>query len=319
VSAERENETRDVPAVSVIMVCYNGWDLLPESLASLRAQTFQDWELVFWDNGSTDGSADLARASDVRTRVSGGPERLTLGAARGKAVAESRGELIAFLDHDDLWRPDKLQRQVDLIGAGDAGLCYSDCHVMGETGAALGRYARRIRPHAGSVRLPLLVENFIPTLTVMLSREAYEKAGPFDPSINMPADYEQWLRVTRDSGVAFDAEPLASYRLRRGGLTSDLDTAYGQVEALYERLAEQVAGDEERRWLARGRAWHYWRWAGRGLLERGGFRSAVSRFSAGWRAAGGHVRASMELARFVTGLARGLTVRMAMSRERGRR
>lgn len=169
------------------MVCYNGSALLPESLAGLKAQSFEDWELVFWNNGSHDGSADLARAFDTRTRVLGGSERLTLGAARGKALQAARGDLIAFLDHDDLWRADKLERQVEIMTGSEIGLCYSDCEVIDAEGTELGRYARRVKPHEGRVLHPLLVENFIPTVTVMISREAYEAAGPFDPTLNMPA------------------------------------------------------------------------------------------------------------------------------------
>jgi hypothetical protein len=109
------------------------------------------------------------------------------------------------------------------MSRGAAGLCYSDCHIMGEGGRRIGLYADRVPPCVGDVRLHLLEENFIPTVTVMLSSAAYVAAGPFDTSLNVPADYEQWLRVASHAEVAFDPEPLASYRLRRGGMTDDLD------------------------------------------------------------------------------------------------
>ena len=315
-SAERE-ETGDVrPTVSVIMVCYNGSALLPESLASLKAQSFEDWELVFWDNGSHDGSADLARAFDTRTRVLGGSERLTLGAARGKALQAARGDLIAFLDHDDLWRADKLERQVEIMTRREIGLCYSDCEVIDAEGTELGRYARRVKPHEGRVLHPLLVENFIPTVTVMISREAYEAAGPFDPTLNMPADYEQWLRMARGSEVVFVGEALGSYRLSRGSLTSDLDQAYRPVDALYERLAARSSDGVESRWISRGWACHYWRWAIRGLLERGRPGESLRRFVAGCRAAGGPVLAVVDFGRFALGLVHGVAVRAEMIRAR---
>jgi len=307
------------PTVSVIMVCYDGAVLLPETLASLTAQTLHDWELVFWDNGSTDGSAEIARAVGARARVFGGRERLTLGAARREALAVARGDLFAFLDHDDLWRPDKLQRQVGLMASEGAGLCYSDCHVMEEGGAHVGRYADRVTPRVGAVRLHLFEENFIPTVTVMLSRAAYDAAGPFDTSLNVPADYEQWLRVAVHASVAFDPEPLASYRLRRGGMTADLDSAYTQVASLYERLRGRTVDPVERRWLDRGRTSHQWRWALRGLITGAGLGLAVQRFISGFRVAGGPVRASADFLRFWYRLIPGLRVRVAMARARRRR
>ncbi|MDA0311039.1 MAG: glycosyltransferase [Gemmatimonadetes bacterium] len=96
-SASAHGVAGRTPTVSVIMVCYDGAALLSQTLAILTAQTLQDWELVFWDNGSTDGSADIARGLGARVRIFGGPERLTLGAARGEAVALARADLFAFL------------------------------------------------------------------------------------------------------------------------------------------------------------------------------------------------------------------------------
>ncbi len=298
------------------MVCYNGADLLPQAFSSLRAQTFEDWELLFFDNGSTDGGSDLARAFDRRTRLLGGRHRLSFGAARAAAAAEARGDILAFLDHDDLWRADKLERQVRTLDGTGADLCYSDCAVIDEAGDELGRYASRVAPKDGQVYAALLEENFIPSVTVALKRSVYDAVGPFDPSLELPADYELWLRVAKQGRVSFDPECLASYRIRPGSLTSDRDGAYEQVDALFEHLVEHAAEPEERVLISRGWAAHRWRWALRTLHEGGGLGRAWQRFRAGWSVAPGTVNAVVDVLRMAWRLPRGLPVRLAMARAR---
>src|SRR5437016_12782778 len=102
------------PKVSVIVNCHNGAQYLREAVDSVYRQQFQDWEIVFWDNASTDGSETVVRVYDHRLRRFRGSEFLPLGAARNAALAVARGDFIAFLDADDVWLPDKLTRQLAL-------------------------------------------------------------------------------------------------------------------------------------------------------------------------------------------------------------
>ena len=100
----------EAPVVSVIMNCLNSSEHLQETLDSLAAQTFTDFEVIFWDNGSTDSSPQIARGHAGlagRLRYFRGEETVPLGAARNLAIARSRGRYVAFLDCDDLWRPEK--------------------------------------------------------------------------------------------------------------------------------------------------------------------------------------------------------------------
>lgn len=112
---------REVPLVSVVTVFYNEEQHLSEAIESVFAQTFDDWELVLVDDGSTDGSAEIARrwAEDhpERVRSVGHPngENRGISQSRNVGVAESRGTYVAYLDGDDVWLPDKLRRQVGLI------------------------------------------------------------------------------------------------------------------------------------------------------------------------------------------------------------
>src|SRR5579872_656323 len=98
------------PRFSVIMNVYNGERYLRDALASVFAQTIDDWELIFWDDQSSDGSVDVLRgfAADPRVHYFRAVEHVPLTVARGAAIAEARGEWLAFLDQDDIWTADKL-------------------------------------------------------------------------------------------------------------------------------------------------------------------------------------------------------------------
>lgn len=297
------------------MVCRDGIPYLDEALRSLEAQTFGDWELVFWDNGSRDESARLARDLGARVRVLGGPERLSLGAARRRAIHESRGRYVTFLDADDLWRAAKLERQVARMERGDVGLCYADCEVIAADGRLLGVYSRRSRPASGQVRASLLSENFIPTCTVMLSRGVCESVGGPDPCLDVAADYELWLRVASVARVAYDPEPLASYRVHGRNLTGDYRGAYAENRRIYEHLLAEGA-QEERALARRALAWLLWKWAGRELLGRGSLRAAGLRSREAWSLAHGPGQALADLSSCAIRSVRGLGLRLAMNRER---
>ena len=103
------------PQVSVIMNVRNGAANLSEAIESVLAQTFSDWELIFWDDRSTDDSARIAAGyEDARIRYFLSPEDAPLGRVRDMAIRQAQGEWLAFLDQDDLWMPDKLEKQMAL-------------------------------------------------------------------------------------------------------------------------------------------------------------------------------------------------------------
>src|SRR5262249_18441122 len=106
------------PPISVIMNVRNGEPYLQEAIDSARAQTWTDWEMIVWDDCSTDGTSDIvARYEDSRIRYYLAPEETPLGPARDQAIRQARGEWLAFLDQDDVWTSDKLVSQLALLDA----------------------------------------------------------------------------------------------------------------------------------------------------------------------------------------------------------
>ncbi|MBI4540146.1 MAG: glycosyltransferase [Gemmatimonadetes bacterium] len=306
------------PAVTVVVICYNGSRFLREALDSVYAQTFPDWEVVFWDNGSTDGSAAIARAFGPRTRVFGGPHRIPLGAARNDAVCRSQGCYLAFLDVDDVWRPEMLERQVRRLSRGDASLVYSDCYVISRRGEVLGRYFQRCVPARGNVLGPLLDENFIPLPTVVVDRGTLLEAGGFDSRLRIAADYDLWLRIARDHPFDFDPAPLACYRIHEGNVTGDFRSAYRENLRVYRRqLRRADSGPASlRRRIRRALAGLHWKWAARELLSGGRPGRVLARLRAGWAQAASAGEAAAHAWWFMRRHLRGAALRYAMQRQR---
>ena len=215
------------PLVSVIMPAYNTEKFIGESIQSVIDQTYANWELLVVDDGSTDKTADIIRAfaaQDSRVKYlsqhNGGP-----GKARNTAIAESNGTLIAFLDADDLWLPEKLERQLQALEATNADVIYSNGLIIYEPGAIPGRTDFSIVAGTTEGRKMLdilLLQNRIPVQSVMVRKEACRNAGQFDESSEVRGceDYELWLRLAVHGALFHGiSENLIKYRRHPAAIT----------------------------------------------------------------------------------------------------
>ena len=152
-----------LPKVSIIMNCLNGATYLNEAIDSIFSQTYTNWEIIFWDNASTDESGDIAQSYGKKVRYFRSDIKDCLGAARNKAFAKCSGEYIAFLDVDDLWMPEKLERQLSLFNTNSKlGMVFCDAIKFNATGYQF-RFFKRISPARGKVFGDLLMRNFTGT------------------------------------------------------------------------------------------------------------------------------------------------------------
>lgn len=206
------------PRVSVIVNCFNGERYLREALDSIAAQTLTDFEVIFWDNGSTDGSADIARAFGPKLRYFRAAETTPLGAARNLAVAESQAEFIAFLDTDDRWYPHTLATLVAAT-AGGFDVCYAGVQTVDSSGRPIGTAA----PPARSGRLlePLLTQFDIYVPALLVRRSALAKSGlAFDPRITASEEYCLFVQLAAEVNMRSLPDLLADYRIHDGALTN---------------------------------------------------------------------------------------------------
>jgi glycosyltransferase involved in cell wall biosynthesis len=209
-----------MPRVSVIMNVRNGAPTLTEAIDSVLAQTYADWELIVWDDRSTDNSAEVVhRYSDARVRYFLSPDNAPLGKARADAMARANGEWLAFLDQDDVWLPNKLRKQM-LLADEEAGL---------DVGLIYGRTIRfypsgheRDYDHAheyallpeGDIFLQLFTKScFIAMSSAVFQRSAIKSVGGIPDEVHIIPDYYLYLAVARKYRVRAVQEPVCRYRM----------------------------------------------------------------------------------------------------------
>jgi glycosyltransferase involved in cell wall biosynthesis len=210
------------PRVSVIIPTYNRADLVQQALASVKAQTYRDFEIVVVDDGGTDGTFEVLSA-DREIRVLRHAGRRGVSAARNTGIIAARGEWLAFLDSDDLWLPDKLARQILLLEGQPALLI---CQT-GETWVRRGVRVNKPLSHrqvGGKIFLPSLARCVISPSAVVLHRRLISDHGGFDETLPAAEDYDLWLRLTWRYEVGLVDEPLV---IKRGGHPDQLSRQWG--------------------------------------------------------------------------------------------
>ncbi len=244
------------PKVSVVIPAYNSEDHIAETLISVFAQTYKNYEVLVVDDGSRDETLRAARSFEpqikVLTKNNGGP-----ASARNLAINNSQGDYIAFLDSDDLWVEDKLEQQaVFLDNNRNVGLVYGEALMFAGNGSE-----RKVKSRIGYTSDPsfrlLLFGDCIPNSTVVIRRTCVDKVGLLNESRELIGveDYEYWMRIAKHFPIAGISCPLAYYRIREGSLVGDGGDINGglkqslaairEVERLYPDLWEEYQVDRE--------------------------------------------------------------------------
>lgn len=215
--------TNSAPLVSTLVACYNQKRFVVETLESVRAQTHPNIELIVTDDCSTDGSQDVIRqwldANWPHATFIARPRNGGVCAVCNDFIGRARGKYLALLAADDLWKPHKLQAQVDVFerDTGELGVVYSDADQINEFGEPLPR--RFIESHRQFDRHPegwifeqFLYNNFIPAVSVMIRADCFRKVGRYDETLVFE-DWDMWLRLARHYRFRCLPEPAACYRV----------------------------------------------------------------------------------------------------------
>ena len=205
---------RAEPLVSVLMNCRNGERYLRAAIDSVIVQTYQNWEIVFWDNRSTDGSAAICKSyADPRIRYFHSDEDSNLGGARAFALAQVRGELVAVLDVDDLWLPCKLELQVPCFDDPEVGVVISDTLFFTDDGKQRQLF-RDGPPPQGRVFHELVAHYFVSLETAVLRKSAIDAAGVgFDSTYSHICDLDLITRLSFDWKLVCVEQVLAQWRV----------------------------------------------------------------------------------------------------------
>ena len=209
------------PSVSVLMNCFNGERFIREAISSVLAQTEADFELLVWDNQSTDHSADIIQSfDDSRIRYHRSDRHTSLAEARRLALPLLRGEWIGFLDVDDLWRHDKLEKQLNRVReAPEVGFCYCAVNLLDQSngdGSAHRDHVFNRQPNTlpeGRIFQRLLRGNFIAIASLLVNRRKLVDLGGLRGRYPIMEDYDMSLRLARHHTVAVVPEVLCDYRV----------------------------------------------------------------------------------------------------------
>jgi glycosyltransferase involved in cell wall biosynthesis len=226
------------PAINVVTASYNVADYIGQAIHSALSQTFRDFELIVVDDGSTDGTLDVVRQiSDPRIRLETRPHQ-GAPASLADGIALARAPYLAFLDGDDFWNPNKLERHIRFLDSHPAvDLTFSWSRIVDEFGRDTGLTSRLWN---GSISCSqLLADNVIGNASSpIFRREALLVAGGID--VNFPGyyDFDAWLRMSlmRPGNLVAIPEFLTFHRRRPGQLTADV----AMMERSFDRLIEKM-------------------------------------------------------------------------------
>jgi len=235
---------RPLQSVSVVMNCYNGAKHLREAIDSVYAQTYENWEIIFWDNASTDTSAEIAKTYDSKLRYFRGEKTIPLGAARSKALEQCNGQYIAFLDVDDLWLPQKLEVQVQEMQENPESIvCYSDGYDMYDEEKSPKKFSSypNVKIFEGDVFNKLIISNFINWQTVLINKELAVGNLYFNEELNFAEDHELLLRLSLQGKVSFSPEPLIYYRLHENNMSHDISMIIRESKLIYHIFRKEIS------------------------------------------------------------------------------
>jgi glycosyltransferase involved in cell wall biosynthesis len=213
----------DNPLVSMIVVCYNQARFVVETLESVKAQTYKPTELIILDDCSSDDSVAVIekwlRENPVECRFIRHQENQGICKSLNEAVTAATGKYISMIASDDVWLPDKIARQVEIMKSqpDDVGVLYSEAFQIDEYGNMLpemliASHWRRPDLPQGRILDVLLEGNFIPGLTTLIRRSCYDEVGPYDE--NLPwEDWDMWMRIARHYSFVYSPAPSAKYRV----------------------------------------------------------------------------------------------------------
>ena len=206
------------PLVSILMNCYNGEKFLREAIESIQSQTYHNWELIFWDNQSTDQSAEIFKSYvDSRLKYFYAPKHTLLYEARNFVAEKSSGYFIAFLDVDDLWEKNKLEKQMNVfVTDTNVAMVYSNYYFKNEIkNTKIIQYKKRLPE--GKIVDNLLRNHIVGLLTMVINRKFFpEKDRLFDPRLHNIGDFDIAIKISADNKVACVQQPLATYRWHGG-------------------------------------------------------------------------------------------------------
>ncbi len=198
--------------ISIIMNCHNGEKYLKQSLKSIINQSYKNWELIFFNNFSTDHSKKIIKKflKDKRIKYFESKKFLNLYDARNKAIRKSKGGYISFLDTDDLWNKNKLKIQVDFLKKNNCKMLYSKFYILNQIKKK--KYINiKNKLSSGKLTQSFLDDYPVGILTVILKRSIFKRIN-FNKNYNIIGDFDFFIKLSMRNKIHVINKPLATYR-----------------------------------------------------------------------------------------------------------
>jgi glycosyltransferase involved in cell wall biosynthesis len=229
------------PSISVVIPAYNVAPYIAETLDSVLAQTLTDFEIIVVNDGSPDGDELEHALAPYRERIRYiRQEHRGASFARNRGVLEAHGEFIAFLDADDLWMPEYLERQLVFLREGGYDLTYADALLFGDSPLA-GKTYMQTAPSDGPVTFLSLIRYQCNVITsgVVARRLTLVEAGLFDEGLRNSQDFELWTRLARRGArLAYQRKVLLRYRCRKNSLSGDVMNRLAREMRVFRHIAD---------------------------------------------------------------------------------
>ena len=263
------------PLVSVVISNHNCGRFVAGAVESALQQSYSNREVIVVDDGSTDDSLSVLSAFGDRVRVVAQANQGVSG-ARNEGIRQSRSELVAFLDADDLWYPDKLAKQIPLFANRSVGLVYCGVEYIDEQGRPLGFNTKGLR---GRVLKDIALLRGTVVLaggsTAVVRKSRFEITGMFEPNLSTAADWDMWRRIACHDEVDVVREPLMKYRLRAGSMHRNAQVFEHDMLLGFARMFADPTAAEIRHVRRRAYAKLFLMLSG-SFLEAGNLRKAVA-------------------------------------------
>ena len=201
------------PLISIIVNCFNGEKYLRKALESILSQTYTNWEVIFWDNRSSDNSKKIFSGfKDSRFKYFISNTHTTLYEARNNAINKSNGEILAFLDTDDWWDENKLEKQIVFFKDEKVGLVHTNFYLFYENGKKKKIFQKK-KLSSGYITKQLCKKYNIGILTVLLRKSAYISLSGFNNQYKIIGDFDLIIRLSLVWKIIPINECLANYRI----------------------------------------------------------------------------------------------------------
>lgn len=228
-----------MPSISVVIPVHNGTNYLREAIDSVLAQTWSDYEVLVIDDGSTDGTWELIQSYGDRVRGIRKPNG-GVASALNMGISQMRGRWLAWLSHDDLWLPAKLERQIEFLRRyPQFKACYSDYLVIDSHGAVLRQVETPWYPRVQALRR-LFGQMYIGGSTVLVERTCFDQVGAFSEVLRTTQDVDMWVRLLRQFEIGRVAEVLAKERVHSRQGSRTVEAHDQEKQATFQRLFEEL-------------------------------------------------------------------------------